>query len=249
MRILFFALFLAGPLAAADALHGIWEGPIEDESSPLILRLTFGADNTLGIEGELNPLAVSPLAEPPPDWIPEAVWEELAALETRSQALESVTGQGTYQVSGDNLWVTYQEVAFVVDGQSLDAVSFWNPVLTFSVRFLFASFAVLFAEDLSEDELREEFLGVYESLPSDPEYQALVEQLPVLIEQSPLQITLSGTYEIEGDALFITSTTTDEEGEEITETVEFRQTDIPSSVDRTSWGSLKTMGPGAGIRP
>ena len=48
----------------AESLHGTWEGPIGEDSAQMTIRLTFGPDNTFGIEGELNPLAeLNPLQE------------------------------------------------------------------------------------------------------------------------------------------------------------------------------------------
>ena len=72
-------------------------------------------------------------------------------------------------------------------------------------------------------------------MPSDPEYQALVDELRIGLEEAPLLISLSGTYDVEGDTLVITSATADEEGNEIMETVEFRRTDAASAVVRTTW--------------
>ena len=61
------------------------------------------------------------------------------------------------------------------------------------------------------------------------------------LEEEPLGLglTLSGTYAIEDDTLFITTTTTDEDGVETVETVEFHRIDVASAVAQTTWGSLK----------
>lgn len=125
--------------------------PHRGDAPLLSLRLTFEPDGTLLIEGELNSLV--DLGEAPPDWLPDGVKEDLAAVEAGLRALERVSGRGTYQVAGDDLLVRYDEVEFIVDGQSLDAVGFWSPLLTFAFRYVIATFAVLFAEDLSEEEL------------------------------------------------------------------------------------------------
>ena len=60
------------------------------------------------------------------------------------------------------------------------------------------------------------------------------------LDEEPLGLglTLSGTYAIEDDTLFIT-TTTEEDGLETVESVEFHRIDVASAVAQTTWGSLK----------
>ena len=67
----------------------------------------------------------------------------------------------------------------------------------------------------------------------------LAEMLAELDEEPlGLGLTLSGTYAIEGATLFIT-TTTEEDGVETIETVEFHRVDVASAVAQTTWGGLK----------
>ena len=121
-------------------------------------------------------------------------------------------------------------VEYIVDGESVDVVEFWTPFIRFSARF-FAAFAAAF------EEVSEEDYPAFEQAIFD---QMLAEMLAELDEEPlGLGLTLSGTYAIEDDTLFITTTTTDEDGVETVETVEFHRIDVASAVAQTTWGSLK----------
>ena len=146
-------------------------------------------------------------------------------------ALEGISAHGgTYQVSGDSLWVHNDNVVeYIVDGESVAVVEFWTPIIRLSARFLAA------------------FVGAFEEVPEEdyPAFeQALIDEVLAEflaeLDEEPLGLglTLSGTYAIEDDTLFIT-TTTDEDGVEIVETVEFQRIDVASAVAPTSWGALK----------
>ena len=157
--------------------------------------------------------------------------DELTEVIEVFSALEGISAHGgTYQVSGDSLWVYNDSVVeYIVDGESVDVVEFWTPFIRFSARF-FAAFAAAF------EEVSEEDYPAFEQAIFD---QMLAEMLAELDEEPlGLGLTLSGTYAIEGATLFIT-TTTEEDGVETVETVEFHRVDVASAVAQTSWGSLK----------
>ena len=157
--------------------------------------------------------------------------DELTEVIEVFSALEGISAHGgTYQVSGDSLWVYNDSVVeYIVDGESVDVVEFWTPFIRFSARF-FAAFAAAF------EEVSEEDYPAFEQAIFD---QMLAEMLAELDEEPlGLGLTLSGTYAIEGATLFIT-TTTEEDGVETVETVEFHRVDVASAVVQTTWGGLK----------
>ncbi len=247
LALVVFYCSLALPLAAQkEVLHGTWEGVDADELGKITTRLTFEPDGRLEVDLEIDYTAEDftedfTIGEEESIPLPQAILEseDFAALE-RVLSVESGSGHGTYQVRGDSLLVNLDEFGFVVDGESLAATEFWVPLFRFLFRLLFATFAVAFEEDLSDEELAERLATVYEDMASDPEFQALVDELLAEFEESPLPFALTGTYAIEGDTLFITSTTADEEGEETIETLEFHRIAPATAVAPTTWGSLKS---------
>ena len=224
-----FLCLLALPLAAQEeALHGTWEGTfVDDEIGGGTMRLTFQADGTF----DYDLFVEEPIGIPTDGEVPDELLDELTEIVEMVSALEGISAHGgTYQVSGDSLWVHNDNaVEYIVDGESIDVVEFWTPFIRFSARF-FASFAASF------EEVSEEDYPAFEQAIVD---QMLAEMLAELDEEPlGLGLTLSGTYAIEDDTLFIT-TTTEEDGVETVETVEFHRIDVASAVVQTTWGDLK----------
>ena len=226
-----FLCLLALPLAAQEeALHGTWEGTFTDDDiiGGGTMRLTFQADGTF----DFDLFVEEPGGIPADGEVPDELLDELTEIVEMYSALEGISAHGgTYQVSGDSLWVYNDSVVeYIVDGESVDVVEFWTPFIRFSARF-FAAFAAAF------EEVSEEDYPAFEQAIFD---QMLADMLTEL-EEEPLGLglTLSGTYAIEDDTLFITTTTTDEDGVETIETVEFHRIDVASAVAQTTWGGLK----------
>ena len=226
-----FLCLLALPLAAQEeALHGTWEGTFTDDDiiGGGTMRLTFQADGTF----DFDLFVEEPGGIPADGEVPDELLDELTEIVEMYSALEGISAHGgTYQVSGDSLWVHNDSVVeYIVDGESVDVIEFWTPFIRFSARF-FASFAAAFEEVSEED---------YRALEQEIFDQMLADMLTEL-EEEPLGLglTLSGTYAIEDDTLFITTTTTDEDGVETIETVEFHRIDVASAVAQTTWGGLK----------
>ena len=184
--------------------------------APLILILFVEEPIGLPVDGE----------------VPDELLDELTEIIEMYSALEGISAHGgTYQVSGDSLWVHNDNaVEYIVDGESVDVIEFWTPFIRFSARF-FASFAAAFEEVSEED---------YSAFEQEIFDQMLAEMLAEL-EEEPLGLglTLGGTYAIEGDTLSITTTTEDEDGVETVETLELHRLDVASAVAPTSWGALK----------
>ena len=224
-----FLCLLVLPLSAQEeALHGTWEGTFaDDEIGGGTMRLTFQADGTF----DFDLFVEEPIGLPADGEVPDELLDELTEVIEVFSALEGISAHGgTYQVSGDSLWVYNDSVVeYIVDGESVDIVEFWTPFIRFSARF-FAAFAAAF------EEVSEEDYPAFEQAIFD---QMLAEMLAELDEEPlGLGLTLSGTYAIEDDTLFIT-TTTEEDGVETVETVEFHRVDVASAVAQTTWGSLK----------
>jgi len=238
-----FLCLLALPLAAQEeALHGTWEGTFVDDFGEGTIRLTFAADGTFDLNSNWDRFAL-PLGIPFEGEIPDELLDEEDVKMFFS--LEGTAAHGTYQVSGDSLWVHIDgdAVEYIVDGERLDVVEFWTPIARFSFRIVMASFMLL--EDVSEEELSEEenlekFLTAFEKVVSLESYQTLDDEAlaEFLAEWEALGPALIGTYAIEGDTLSLT-TTTEEDGVEIVETSKFHRIDVASAVAQTSWGSLK----------
>ena len=225
-----FLCLLALPLAAQEeALHGTWEGTFaDDEIGGGTMRLTFQADGTF----DFDLFVEEPGGIPADGEVPDELLDELTEVIEVFSALEGISAHGgTYQVSGDSLWVHNDNaVEYIVDGESVVVVEFWTPFIRFSARF-FASFAAAF-EEVSEEDYPAFEQAIFDEM--------LAEMLAELDEEPlGLGLTLSGTYAIEDDTLFITTTTTDEDGVETVETVEFHRIDVASAVAQTTWGSLK----------
>lgn len=238
-----FLCLLALPLAAQEeALHGTWERTLaDDEIGAGTMRLTFEADGTFDLNYNWERLALLPLGIPFEGEIPDELLDEEDVKMFFS--LEGTAVHGTYQVSGDSLWlhIDGDAVEYIVDGESLDAVEFWTPIARFSFRVLTALF-VLLEDGLEEDVSEEKFLTAFEEVVSQEGYQTLedeaIAELLAEVEEEPIGSALSGTYAIEGDTLSLT-TTEEADGVEIVETVEFHRIDIASAVAQTTWGGLK----------
>ena len=221
-----FLCLLALPLAAQEeALHGTWEGTFTDEIGEGTMRLTFQADGTFGYD-----LFVEELIEPGSGAeVPDELLDELTEIIEMFSALEVISAHGgTYQVSGDSLWVYNDSVVeYIVDGESVAVVEFWTSFLRFSARVFAATF-----EEVSEEDYPAFEQAIFDRL--------LPDMLTALDEEPfgfGLGLMLSGTYVIEDDTLFIT--TTEEDGVETVETVEFHRIDVASAIAQTTWGGLK----------
>ena len=130
--------------------------------------------------------------------VPDELLDELTEITEMFSALEGISAHGgTYQVSGDSLWVHNDNVVqYIVDGESVDVIEFWTPLLRFSARF-FAAFAAAFEEVSEED---------YSAFEQEIFDQMLADMLAELDEEPlGLGLTLSGIYAIEDDTLFITT--------------------------------------------
>lgn len=222
-----FLCLLALPLAAQEeALHGTWEGTFtDDEIGEGTMRLTFQTDGTFDFD-----LFVEELIYPGDEAeVPDELLDELTEIIEMFSALEGISAHGgTYQVSGDSLWVYNDNVVkYIVDGESVDVIEFWTPIIRLSARFLAALVGAF--EEVSEED--------YPAFEQEIFDQMLADMLAELDEEPlGLGLTLSGIYAIEDDTLFITTTTTDVDG---VETVEFHRIDVASAVAPTSWGALK----------
>ena len=218
-------LFVLPLVAQEEALHGTWEGTFtDDEIGEGTMRLTFQADGTF----DLDLFVAEPIGIPADGEVPDELSDEWTEVMEIFSALERISAHGTYQVTGDHLRVhsNDDEVAYLVDGESVEPVEFWAPVFRFFAR-LVAVLAAAFGEEIPAED--------YEAFE-----QGLVDEFLAELDEEPLGLglTLSGTYAIEDDTLFIT-TTTDVDGVETVETVEFHRLDVASSVAPTSWGALK----------
>ena len=131
-----FLCLFALPLAAQEeALHGIWEGSLtDDEFGAGTMRLTFAADGTFDLNYNWDRLTLLPLDIPFEGEIPDELLDEEDVKMIFS--LEKTVVHGTYQVSGDSLWmhIDVDAVEYIVDGESLDVVEFWTPIARFSFR-------------------------------------------------------------------------------------------------------------------
>ncbi len=224
-----FLCLLALPLAAQEeALHGTWEGTFaDDEIVEGTVRLTFQADGSFDFN-----LFIEELIYPGDEVeVPDELLDELTEIIEVFSALEGISAHGgTYQVSDDSLWVHNDNVVeYIVGGESVAVVEFWTPIIRLSARFL-AAFVAVFEEVSEEDYPAFEQAIIDEFL---AEFLAGLDEEPL-----GLGLTLSGIYAIEDDTLFIT-TTTDVDGVETVETVEFQRIDVASAVVQTSWGDLK----------
>ncbi len=142
---------------------------------------------------------------------------------------------GTYRVAGDRLWIDIVELLYaIVNGEKMTPVELGEFIwefLTGSARNL----ARLFAE---EDGISDEDYPAYEQAFVD-DYLALVQGGVIEVEEfASIIFGEHPTYAIEGDTLFIT-TTTDVDGVETVGIMEFQRIDVASAVVQTSWGDLK----------
>ena len=125
----------------------------------------------------------------------------------------SVHGTGTYEVAGDSLWTEINETNWFVN--DTDFLEFFTPVLRDLAR------ALADASGVSEEDypaFEQEFVDNFLSF-----------------DEAEVPQNTHGTYAIEGDTLFIT--TTYEDGSK--ETLEFHRVDVASAVVGITWGGLK----------
>ncbi|MDE2811894.1 MAG: hypothetical protein OXM01_02640 [Gemmatimonadota bacterium] len=200
-----FLCLLALPLAAQEeTLHGTWEGTIVDA------ELGEGTVHLIFKEdGTFNQIYQGP-----------ALLEGFADDEaTGAEALiiDSFHQTGTYQVAGDSLWVDIDSVYYIVGGEKVEPVE----VMIQLIREM-ARLALALGEITEEDYPEAEQTVIDEFLAGFNEEEMLVE------------LAMSGTYVVEGDSLFLT--TTEERG---VETVEFHRIDDATAVVQTTWGGLK----------
>ena len=144
---------------------------------------------------------------------------EVDAEATGAEALtiDSFHQTGTYQVAGDSLWVDIDNAYYVVGGERIEVVEFMTQLIREMARLALA-LGEISEEDYPEAEqtVIDEFLAGFNE------------------EEMLAGLAVSGTYAVEGDSLFLT--TTEESG---VETVEFQRIDVASAVAPTSWGALK----------
>ena len=123
--------------------------------------------------------------------------------------------KGTYRTEGDSLWIDGDQVGQFVGDQQ--AVEFFTEVARGLAR------AVADASGMSEENY------------SAFEAEYVAEFVSGFMERELVSYDLFVSYEIEGDALFITTTT--EEGDVTTST--FHRVDVGTSVAPTTWGRVK----------
>ena len=208
-----FLCLLVRPLAAQDeALLGTWEGTyVGEESNEITMRLTFEADGTFALNQDV------------------AVGEGDVELPLE---VFSVQFTGTYQVSGDSLWVYIAELYYLIDGEKMNSVELVELVKEFYSGF--ARGLAPLAADL--EGVSDEDYPAYE--------QAFVDEFLAEFDEDEFLAGLgfgefekiNGTYAIEGDTLLLT---TAEDGVEI---LAFQRMDVASAVAPTSWGRLKAAG-------
>ena len=208
-----FLYLLALPLAAQEeALHGTWEGTIaDDEIGEMTIRLTFEEDGTFN-QIYKGPALLEGLADA------EAMGVEVPTIDSFHQI-------GTYQVAGDSLWVDIDNAYYVIGGERIEAVEVVIQLMIQLIREM-ARLALALGEISEEDypeaeqTVIDEFLAGFDA------------------EELFAEFAMSGTYAIEGDTLFLT-TTTEEDGVETAGTAEFHRIDVASAVVQTTWGDLK----------
>ena len=207
-----FLCLLALPLAAQEkALHGTWELA---GSIPVLggaMRLTFEADGTLAFEQNVS----------------------INITGVNNSISSHYTG--TYRVAGDRLWIDIVELLYaIVNGEKMTPVELGEFIWEFLTGF---------ARDLARleadiDEISDEDYPAYEQAFVD-DYLALVQGGVIEVEEfASIIFGEHPTYAIEGDTLFIT-TTTDVDGVETVGIMEFQRIDVASAVVQTSWGDLK----------
>ena len=201
-----FLCLLALPLAAQEeALHSTWEGTIAD---PELGEVTVHL--TFKEDGTFNQIYQGP-----------ALLEGFADDEaTGAEALiiDSFHQTGTYQVAGDSLWVDIDNAYYVIGGERVKVVEVVIQLIREMARLALA-LGEISEEDYPEAEqtVIDEFLAGFDE------------------EELFAEFAMSGTYAIEGDTLFLTTT---EEGG--VETLELHRIDVASAVVQTTWGGLKS---------
>ena len=84
--------------------------------------------------------------------VPDELLDELTEIIEMFSALEGISAHGgTYQVSGDSLWVHNDNVVeYIVGGESVAVAEFWTPIIRLSARFLAALVGAF--EEVSEED-------------------------------------------------------------------------------------------------
>ena len=132
--------------------------------------------------------------------------------------IDSFHQTGTYQVAGDSLWVDIDNVYYIIDGERVEVVEFMTQIIRELARLALA-LGEISEEDYPEAEqtVIDEFLAGFNE------------------EELLAGFAMSGTYAVEEDTLFLTTTT----AEGGVETAKFHRIDVASAVVQTTWGDLK----------
>lgn len=204
-----FLCLLALPLAAQEeALHGTWEGTIADAELGEVTVRLTFEEDGTFNQSYQGPLLLEGFAD-------------AEATEAEALTIDSFHQTGTYQVAGDSLWVDIDNAYYVIGGERIEVVEVVIQLIREMARLALA-LGEISEEDYPEAEqtVIDEFLAGFDE------------------EELFAEFAMSGTYAIEGDTLFLT-TTTEEDGVETVETVEFHRIDVASAVVQTTWGGLK----------
>ena len=144
--------------------------------------------------------------------------EAYAEATAEALTIDSFHQTGTYQVAGDSLWVDIDSVYYVVGGEKVEVVEIMTQLIREMARLALA------LGEISEEEYPEAEQAVID------EFLAGFNEEELLAE-----LAMSGTYAVEGDSLFLT--TTEESG---VETVELHRIDDATAIVQTTWGGLKS---------
>ena len=243
-------LMLALPVSAqGTALVGTWGAVIleeEIEDFYIDLSLTFRNDATFDLRYEFpTELLLSEDAFVVEDILgeiddpPEILVEDLELLE-RLFNLRQITASGTYETKNDSLLVYPETVEYTLsDGDLLVASDYWNPIVTFITLVWVITLAGVFDPDLSSEEVDDEvFLEAYIEARTDPEIEeSIAAAVDEGLQDNPFwpMLNLTGTYSIDGGALFITSELNDEPLD-----MEFNRVgDATTAVTQITWGRVK----------
>ena len=200
-----FLCLLALPLAAQEeALHGTWEGIITDAELGEVTVHLTFKEDGTFNQSYQGPLLLEGFAD-------------AEATEAEALTIDSVHQTGTYQVAGDSLWVDIDNAYYVIGGERIEVVELMTQLIREMARWALA-LGEISEEDYPEAEqtVIDEFLAGFDA------------------EELFAEFAMSGTYAVEGDSLFLT--TTEESG---VETVEFHRIDDATAVVQTTWGDLK----------
>ena len=143
---------------------------------------------------------------------------------------------GTYQTKGTTLEIHHKRAEITVNGETVDYIEYVVPIFTWSFRLFFSALAMIEYADLPEEEVVEKFI---ELIPSDPEFQKLMDEYTLEIRQS-VRFLLSGDYSVEDGTLHYTGSVFHDGTQDESFDYEFhRASDIPAAVRQTTWGTIK----------